>query len=497
LTWLYPWLVDNGIVLPVRLLEFNEYLAYPALGLLAASFALWQDARRKSALGLALAAVAMLLISRNRTAWLSFPVIFLGCLWLRGWLSQKPPRLTFLATATAVAALVPTALIFLSSADAAATVHSLWSRAVIVQALAPSLAESIWHVLAGHGWGAVPDEMIRHLPSSGIRFYESEWGGLERDIFHSHNALTEAMLSVGLPGAILTLALPAAVLAGCARRRLWLAAAVAMSWAVLDAFWFMVPANLPFVALAAAAAIGRPTAGLRIRPAFLAATALALAALCGGGAAIASVEALQQSRLGAALTSPAIAEVVLPQDIRGDGHAVASILSETVTQAVKAGGALPAPEALRLQEIRRQAEGLADTRGSLTLSMALVNATAAQAFASPDSPLAGQDAGSLPVLWERQLRRVLARAPRRLDVLAPYLNWLLVHQHDRQLAAMVAYAKSIDGQHPVTLWFEGATLLQSADASARAAGLERMRTALRNGLERFMPVDDGLKAALN
>ncbi|MGE5477532.1 MAG: hypothetical protein ACM3Q1_12805 [Bacteroidales bacterium] len=497
LTWLYPWLVGNDIVPPVRLLQFNEYLAYPALALVAASCALWQDSRRKSALGLALAAVAVLLISRNRTAWLCFPLIFLGCLWLGAWLSRKPRRRALLAAATAMAALVPTALIALSATEFLPTAHALWSRTVIVQALAPSLAESARTVLAGHGWGAVPDELIRHLSSSGIRFYQSEWGGLERDIFHSHNALIEAMLSVGLPGAILTLALPAAVLAGGAPRRLWLAAAVAMSWAALDAFWFMVPANLPFIALAAAAAIGRPTAGWRVRPPILAAAALALAALCGGGAAVASVEARQQSRLNAALASPTEAEAVLPLDIRGDGHAVANILSETVKQAVKADNALPAPHAERLREIRRQAEAVADGRGSPTLSMALVNATTAAAFAGPDSPLAEHDGASLSALWEGQLRRVLAQAPKRLDVLAPYLNWLLVHQHDRQLAAMVAYARSIDGQHPVTQWFEGAALLQSADAAARAAGLARMRAALRNGLERFMPVDESLKAALN
>lgn len=483
LTWLYPSLVDWGLAPAARLLQFNEYLAYPALGLGVAALARWHETKRKDALGLALVATILVLVSRNRTAWLALPIFFLGCRLLSAWLAERRHSAAMLGACVVLAGLLPTALVFLAGSEVPDILHPLWSRGLILRTLLPSLFDGAGHFLAGRGWGAVPDELVRNLPASGVRFYEAEWGGLDRDIFHSHNAVVEAMLSAGLPAAAMALLLPAAILVGCARNRLWLAGAFALSWAAMDAFWFMVPANLPLIAVAAAAVIGKPRPYRHGNPSFLAGTAAALALTCAAAAAAIAVQSAQESRLISALAMPApTADTALPLDLRDDGHALAAIL--TATQ-----GALPPG---LLQEVEQRAEA----HGSPVLSMALVNAVSRQAFAEEKPLPEWRDPEGLSSTWKRQVRRLLQQAPRRLDVLAPYFNWLLLNQREEEFAAMVTYAKAIDGQHPIVLWFEGTALLQAPDPALRASGLRSMHKALERGLERFMPIDQSVKKAL-
>lgn len=500
LDWLYSWLVDHDLLPSVRLLHFNEYLAYPALMLVVGTLALWQEGRRRPALVLGLVAFVVLLLSRNRTVWLVLPVVFPLCFWLRGWLSAAQGRTRVLVGAVALAAIVPTVAIFMAGSSPLSSVHSLWSRFLIVQALMPSMTDGIGHVIAGRGWGAVPDELVRYLPNSGLDFYASAWGGLDRDIFHSHNALVEAMVSVGLPGLMMVLLLPATMVIGGRRRLLWLAAAFAISWAALDAFWFMVPANPPLIALAAATVIGRPrrTSLLRgLRPSIPTGAALTGALLTAGGGVLLTMQGVQESRLIAVLSSPESGDgLVLPLDLRGDGHGLAAILTAAVAESSNAGHGNAAQVAETLSALQAVAEQRDNISGSPVLSMALVNAVSTEAFAAPEAPVVERDDDGLSQAWARHLNRLLERAPQRIDAAAPYLNWLTIKGRTADLTAAIAALAAIDANHPVVLWFGGSLLLQSADPTRRIDGLNRMRQALRTGLERFMPVEDGVKAAL-
>ena len=128
--------------------------------------------------------------------------------------------------------------------------------------------------------------------------------------------------------------------------------------------------------------------------------------------------------------------------------------------------------------------------------MALLNAYAVEAF-SPDGPLSSlEDQDTFATDWAQQERRFLARAPSRLDVLAPYLNWLIAHRQIAALNDMVIFAKTIDADHPVVLWFDGVVHLESSDPDIRQTGLAQLRRSLDQGLERFMPVDPSVKNAL-
>lgn len=497
LNWLFPWLADNGMAPSVRLLQFNEYLSYPAMGLAVAALARWREGGGKSALIFGTVALLLLFVSRNRTAWLSLPFILCLCLLGRTWLSSQART----GMIVAMAVLVAGSAIFLLVAAASEGVtpdNPLWSRGIILRSLFPFLGDGGWPWVAGRGWGAVPDEMIRHLPASGIRLFASEWGGIERDIFHSHNAGIEAFLSTGMPGLALAVLLPLAVLAGGARHR-WLAAALALSWTVLDSFWFMIPASLPAIALgmAAVAGIPRPSGRWCFRSGLTRGVAGGLALVCAGTCVALVVAAVQEQRMIDALASEQVElPPGLPLDIRGDGRALALIMGTVIQAGADTADSRDPVLAQRLVHVLERAERRADAQDSLALSLVLLNAIAVQAFAPPDSPLAWSDSGALSEAWKHRLLRILRQAPARLDLASPYFNWLVLQQRDRELSAVLAEVKPLDGQHPVLLWFEGVSLLRADDPASRAAGLEHMRRALNRGLERMMPVEGEVKAAL-
>lgn len=475
--WLYPylghWLQETG----VRFLGFNEYLAYHALALLI--LAGTERDRRQSWI-LAGIALAALLISRSRTAFVFFPLI-LAFAWVlrRRWPSG---RLGILS-ATAMLLLVgggPLAL------ELWGEVGALWSRGLIDRVALPSL--TLW---PGLGWGSFPETMIRNLPAVGVQVYGPQWGGIERDLFHSHNALLEGWLAGGLPVGLLALLLPAAVMLRPRAGTAWLALALALGWGVLDGFWFQIPANLPLLAMAAASVSG---GGFRLRRRIPRAVMLA----AGGLLLVISVllwrQAFEETQLASCLAAEDCADPKLPFDLAQDRRGLSSILAAAVRQDADLAGNLSPGRAESLSKLIALAELLPPS--SPSLSMALLNASAAKAFASEASPLAKEDQAILADIWERDIRRVLAQAPRRLDILSSYFDWLLVHGRSERLQAMVALAAGIDPEHPVTLWFTGVIRLRSDNPVLQAQGFELMRRAYDGGLERYMPVNDVLKQRL-
>ncbi len=90
--------------------------------------------------------------------------------------------------------------------------------------------------------------------------------------------------------------------------------------------------------------------------------------------------------------------------------------------------------------------------------------------------------------WAAILRRYLDAAPRRSDIASAYIEWEL---RQGNLRTAMAVARSIlqkDGNDPVGLWYAGFAMLATNDPMVRPEALSLMRRALRNGLERRIPI---------
>ncbi len=226
---------------------------------------------------------------------------------------------------------------------------------------------------------------------------------------------------------------------------------------------------------------------------------LSLAALIAAGAVMLYENGRAMTRLAACLSldgSPSGCDAItVPSDPRGAELGLATLIESTVPVFLQAPEPMPARQLALMQLVLLTAEQRDREGRSLLLSMALANADAAMAF-TPGGDRLLPPGETLAEVWPRVLQHILARAPRCLDVLTTYFNWLLLQGRPGDMEAMLGDARSIDPDHPVVLWFTGAALIDQSDPVSQQRGLALMRQALAAGLERFMPVDDTLKARL-
>ena len=243
------------------LLEFNEYQAYYALALMTIALVSLRAGPRRFGRWLVAAGLMSLAASRNRAAMIAMAVGYAPVL-LAPYLTRvhafrarasMPPRLWAGAVVGAIVLIAGASYAVLRMADLRGIAPTLRSRRVLFDGIEPSLFSDATAVALGHGWGRYADHLTTNLTSAGIRLFDKEWGGLGRDLFHSHHAFLEALFAVGLPGLVLALAIPIAAALGAQRRWRAPAAAFTLSWTVIDSFWFMMPATVPVLALACGA----------------------------------------------------------------------------------------------------------------------------------------------------------------------------------------------------------------------------------------------------
>lgn len=401
------------------------------------------------------------------------------------------------AIVLAAIALPPLLLVSLPPLQQVASLESrllLWR--VIAAAIAAEPATLIW----GAGWGHTQEAFVLHLNAVGQALVNPTWDLLWRDFFHSHNALTEALYSAGLPGMLLALSfyLMIPLAASADRRQEALLFALALS--ALDALWFQLAYTLPFVAVALAvlAPLSKDDApaivvsGSRWWP--LAFIPLLHMAAAGVAAMAIWVAGHRVDDFRSALVCPTLQEALTPADFDPYGHDVA--LSLVVRGYV---GRLPTQDENEVAGASCHRHHLAEIQSDLDrvivqdgpampamAGLALYSAV----YLSPDHTWARL---ALPdtETWGRWAQVWLATAPARTDAVIPYLTYLSQQARRDEARAFTASILVRQPDDPVGLFFSGAMLL--GNPAQRDEGIRRIRRSLDNGIERYMPVDAGIK----
>ena len=483
------------------LLEFNEYQAYYALALLALALVMARERRRLVSRLLAAAGIVSLLVSRNRAAMVASVLAFLPLAAPTAWFSRVS-HLRPLRDRIAVAAILVIgtgSYLAIRLLDLRQLAPTLRSRRLVFEGVEPSLLDRAGALAIGHGWGRYADFLVANLSLSGIRLYNPDWAGLGRDLFHSHHVFLESLFAAGVPGLLLAAAIPVALILGAQQRRRGIAIAFVLSWLVVDCFWFMMPATLPVLALATAAlAESARSLGWRWTRGPWAIAWLALLVVTAAGVVELTGQARAMSRVIGCLTPGRAVDchdIDVATDLRGAEHGLASVVGDTVPALLRSGRPLAdgQVDAVRRMLLEAERRDMAQPSTSL-LTLQLADSYAAVAFTD------GTERVLPPVVlfnaWTRVLHDVLHRTPQRLDVLVPYLSWLLVRGQHADIEAMLVRARRVDADHPVVLWFSGIETLKPGDDAKREQALAQMRRAIDRGLERFMPVDPSIKARL-
>lgn len=465
--------------------SFTKYLSYYSIPLLAMGVALWRRETWPSVLAL-LAGAVTLLASSNLTAGLIvllFAPLTAILLMAGRRLSERARLWTILAAACVAIGAVSYPLV--RQAPPGGELKTIWSRGILGRAIEPTLSQPMTWV-AGKGWGHYSQEMLRNLGATDISLFNSEWEEINRDEFHSHNAGLEALFSAGIIGAVLALLWPAALIRTAQPRYRAAAAGLALSLAALDALWF----QLPVTVAAGAMAAGFLTRRGRVRRLPLPAVAAGLAVL-GLAVSAASVlvwrHALEVEKWKACLSvhQPSVPAgcAGIPWDPRQSRAGEAVVLHETLAQ--RNARLTPGTSFLR-QTVANGTELL--PQSGLSFALALNNAYSIWSLHAPLQTGEG-------ARWDTVVSRLQSAAPRRPDLIIPYVNWLIGHK--RETGAGIVVARSAVGwpDHPVVQWYRGALML--ADPAATQQGLALMKQALANGIERFQPVPPDVKAALS
>lgn len=482
---------------------FNEYLGYPALGLLALAAALPRAGApwtRSVSLLAAFAALVLLVLSGNRTA-AGAALLGVGLLVCQRWRPLFGGYHLRLGRVVALLTVSPVAIyLLLRFGGAALLLPSLASRQILLRVLEPDLWTPPWSVLLGHGWGHYQSTLLAQLPLTGISLTRPDWIDFTRDQFHSHHALAEALFAAGLPGMVLMAAVPVAVVAGARPALRPVALALAFALALLDSFWFQLPETMVPLALAVAAtarhnrrATFRPhMAGTPLRPSCLIPVLAALAL----GAGLFGLS-FWQARMSVAMDElwaclrggGARCERMVPPDPRESQLALAMLLGQTLRDLQRQDW--PATGVERFGAVAAEASRRCDRSCSPSLAMVLLNGQLISAYVPKAAGMfsAGQ--------WRDVAVRLAHRAPLRTDMLAPYLNWLLQTGGSQAVSEMLAAMPPEGRATPVGLWFSGLLQLDAPDEGERRKGIARMRQALSQGLERHMMVDPSIKSALD
>lgn len=436
------------------------------------------------------------------------------------WLRVPAPRVSLAALAALSPVLVGAGI---AMTGALTGQYSSWSRLMLYKvALARLMAEPVL-LLHGAGWGGYNDTLFAYQFLPGVTNYvgsvwkPTHWEGLMGGAFHPHNEALEVILALGVPGAAL-MAGVAAILIRLAPRRNF--AAIATLWIMafgLAGAWFMLPACMPFTALALAATVAARRAPLRLLPLpplraplpplplpplrarrwpGVAVAAGVAAALC-AGALIQYRVARDSARLLDTVLGPAPAAAPLhlyADGGRGGGHLwwVALNFRHYLNNKARSGQAISADEArwfLYLIDAIDTQIAIGDA--GLRLRSLSVEMRNDLVTGLPGDIMNPARVAALP-LWQMRIGELLALAPGRSELAIPYLSAMLSEKADTVVLAFAEDVLRRTPDDPVALWFSGLALADLKPESG--AGPQRLRRALENGIERFLPVDARLRA---
>ena len=386
--------------------------------------------------------------------------------------------------------------------------ESLWSRGHLQVALLTDLADHPWRILIGAGWGQIGDIFTRTVTAAGLPLWDKSWDMMERDIVNSHNLFLEALLAAGLPGLLLRLAGLMAVPLFCRPNLRRAGGMFALALGTLASLWFQLPGTVAMVALGIAAlgtveppispsSLSPPRRRRAARIARASVGLVAILAIFQGGMVV--TLAWEGVRAGTLDSAYIAARSPPPADSCDDrrlaGWRAQPYLGGLLSRKLLDVRSLRPPATLSNASVIALANLVCladrprfhDSVPIQTFVLALRGEIMLVPTNEPYRPVFVGFAQS----WDRQVFDYLARAPRRTDVVIPYLVWLDRQGRFEDLVAATDRMLAVNPNDPVPLWYLGAALTRQPGQGV--AGLTRMRRALDLGIERLIEVAPALR----
>jgi len=394
---------------------------------------------------------------------------------------------------------------------------SLKSRLFISEAFVEALSQNPSKALVGFGAGSYPDIQVRYFPAESTTFAGKEgayrWEGVDRHHFHTHNQFLELMLSGGIVPALLLIFFYWALLVNLRPHMKHWGGYTILSLALLWSVWFQMPTSWGMMALVlvcfmknARASIPFVHVGKLPKGALPVAVGSSFVALSVSAVLAANIMLTIPPKSYPALEQTGQCEDVYQDYGWGRWHFVKLMRSYAAylkngVQGVDKDQKINNIELGRLFYFLCLADQYQNTEEvQARLKVNVLNVYADMAFAILPEASPAQQAKIRTYLqpWEGRLLNFIDYAPVRMDMAAPYLLWLVERQDFGALNRVLAVLSEHHADHVITRWFSGLALLLDERSTQQESlrGIDILRGALRDGIDRFIPVDADLRAVL-
>lgn len=373
---------------------------------------------------------------------------------------------------------------------------TVWSRGWMVRTVVANIVAHPGVLVFGRGWGSFPEvqaEETRSVP--GRAFTERTetsslafWDPNRKADFHSHNLILEAVLSLGLPGALLMGFALLSPLIFARRRDVPAAAFLTVTFCIVGSMWFLVNTLAPVLALAFASCLRLPTTPTRSRSYVIVSTATGLVATGLALFFFASILfGISLAERQARYFEPMDWQIAPPCRAIAGWTAPAREVNVTVFRRfIEEGEQSPVPFAWFARRAKTALNYACILRD---LSDHSVDPVLLDASLDLRYRLL-QASGNFPVIvkmmkvdisyWADDIRKLLAMTPSRTEVIIPYVSWLTL-KGDKAMAldAMAKLSPLVMPGDPVGDWLEARRAELNGDVKTYR---ERMAAALRGGI---------------
>lgn len=495
---------------------FNDYLAFYGLFLFPILVYFGELNSKKAIAAAFFVSCVPIIVSGNHSAEpliILLPIIAMLAYALRHWQSMR--LLSIIAVL--LTPLLMVGLVFLlgyyfpPGSKLALLTQSIWSRYELFQTVWQSWQHNGWQLLLlGQGWGSFTDIAATYIPIQEIKLFmlsssgtdKAYWDALSRADFHSHAQVIEAIVSIGVIGSVLILMYPALLVRYASKQQLPIAIAVSMGFVMVSAMWFQFAITVPFMVLGF---VSLTPSVCKMHVNFW--------------------RQFKKSRLGFIV---AIVSMCFALSFLTYGTIESFLLAKHSTK-------FATPEKTKLSASRQCGDELGDmTYGGQRL--AIVNHEVNYFLAHTEDPFqedwydrfdwlrcavdrylahsvgarfyiidllgraewafSQQEQKNNPQViamlqgWEKDLETFLHKAPTRSDLAAPYLVWRISQQQEERAYQFARKLYRQNHHDPVALWFVG--LYELKDESTARFGLDKMRSALKLGIQNIMPIEQDL-----
>lgn len=463
----------------------------------------------------------ILYISENRTAYavlILIPVIFAIGGATKKSLPRGLDRYLFGLIPISILIAVPLLVGLIGFSDYASELHqtvkgTIKSRALMLDIVQSSLTNDAWQFLSGEGWGRFSTAMLEEVPYTETKLYNDGvavgdhlwfWDSLRRFDFDSHNLLSEAILGAGIPAGLCLVVWLGWTVGSAQRSNLFVTSAGISAFALVSGFWFQIPLTVPFMGMALAAVSGRtlrhkdkwlsrkwvPIAGL-----ILSIPILIGATIEYGSFSIRAARAVEANYINPENITSTAETNIIRDESHGHYHFTELMKNFVVIikTALQSGEKLSPWQIDRLELLMAEADIRIDQNPPIHLAIRALNARSDLVFFNKNNQL-GTLFDDRIKDWGAILDKVLYRFPQREDIAIAYFLWLLDQGKEQELltraeALLAQYASS-----PIGLWFSGVVIL--GDTSRANDGMLRLKQAIQNGVERYMPIDKNIKESI-